>query len=225
MLATNQKTIIYKFNENNKLIISNHPNQEGVAIPQHLYFLSDDKPKEGDWVKHGLLDLIYQVNKDNLEATLHNKCKKIIVTTDSSLTINKWKQTNQKVKPYNIQQNIETTKLVKCILPQPSPQFIQKYIEEYNKGNIITECMIEYEGFGGKRYDIKGIPYRHGYRIKVDSNNCVTITKVKDSWSREEVKQLCWQAFIDYKCIDGKIKPSEAEKLIEPFNKFIEQNL
>ena len=29
-------------------------------------------------------------------------------------------------------------------LPQPSEQFIQKYIEEYNKGNIIEDVLVEY---------------------------------------------------------------------------------
>lgn len=43
-------------------------------------------------------------------------------------------------------------------LPQPSPQFIEKYIESYNSGNIITEVMVEYEPFRmtihtGKRYE------------------------------------------------------------------------
>lgn len=34
----------------------------------------------------------------------------------------------------------------------------------------------------------------------------------------KQVKQLCFEAFIDYRSKDGKIKPSIAEKLIKPFN-------
>lgn len=131
---------------------------------QHLYFLSDDKTKEGDWVKHGLVDLIYQVNKDNLEATLYNKCKKIIATTDSSL----------KLLPVKSKDWDETPRS----LPQPSPQFIEKYIEEYNKGNIITECMVEYilnEAGNYREFDFTPELKK---KLKIDSNNCITITKV-----------------------------------------------
>lgn len=49
MLPTEKATIIYKFEETNKLIFSNHPNQHELATPQHLYFTSDEEIKEGDW--------------------------------------------------------------------------------------------------------------------------------------------------------------------------------
>ena len=41
---------------------------------------------------------------------------------------------------------------LKFVLPQPSQQFIQKYIEEYNKGNIITNVLVEYELISNEEY-------------------------------------------------------------------------
>ena len=76
-----------------------------------------------------------------------NGYKEILSSTDTSLGNYIWKQTNKKAKPYNVQQNIETTKKVFIPLPQPSQQFIEKYIEEYNKGQQITECLVEYEEY------------------------------------------------------------------------------
>ena len=58
--------------------------------------------------------------------------EKIIATTDISL-----------VKEYN--------------LPQPSQQFIQKYIEEYNRGNIITDVLVEYELISNEEYFLNTI--------------------------------------------------------------------
>ena len=131
--------------------------------------------------------------------------EKIIATTDISL-----------VKEYN--------------LPQPSQQFIQKYIEEYNKGNIITDVLVEYE-------DIiynpeKDREYQSNDRINIEDcdkqtrlkinpkDNTITIKIVKDNWNREEVIELCKQAFIDGTYAGGfgpneKTIDSETEKWIE----------
>ena len=70
--------------------------------------------------------------------------EKIIATTDISL-----------VKEYN--------------LPQPSQQFIQKYIEEYNKGNIITDVLVEYESDFNSCFCTKDI---------CNGNNCPKKLKV-----------------------------------------------
>jgi len=87
-------------------------------------------------------------------------------------------------------------------LPQLSLSFIEKYIEEYNKGNIITEILVEVEELktcikcGAKmssHYLSCQYPVCEGILIqelKLDSQNQITIRKAKDSWSREEVIKL-----------------------------------
>ena len=84
----------------------------------HLYVLSDDEIKENNthFYNPHSGQLHISKNHTDYEAINKNGCKKIIATTDTSLG-----------------------------LPQPSQQFITKYIEEYNKGNVITDVLVEYE--------------------------------------------------------------------------------
>lgn len=88
----------------------------------------------------------------------HPKCdRKIIATTDKSLD-----------------------------LPQLSQQFIEKYIEEYNKGNVITEVMVEYIEKIHNLHSGANAQWEEEI-LKVNSKeNTITIKKVKDSWNREE---------------------------------------
>lgn len=79
-------------------------------------------------------------------------------------------------------------------LPQPSQQFIEEYIEEYNKGNIIIDVLVEYEGI------ISSTTWEHDepeeWKLKINpKDNTITIKKVKDSWNREEVIQLIKSAW------------------------------
>jgi hypothetical protein len=114
------------------------------------------------------------MNSEWLNSSDVNDCFKIITTTDKSLG-----------------------------LPEPSPQFIQKYISEWNKGNIITEVMVEFETKTlVKPYDVYNETVTF---LKVDSNNCITITKVKDSYSKEEVKQLLIDCCGEVSASDGKL--------------------
>ena len=64
---------------------------------------------------------------------LCKECKKVIATTDTSLK--QFIYTTMVIDEGDIYQS----------LPQPSQQFIEKYIEEYNKGNIIIDVLVEYE--------------------------------------------------------------------------------
>ena len=113
---------------------------------QHLYIISDDEIKEGDWFINLFNNVIVQAHNWIYVST----CKKIIATTDTSLEI-----VSKGINP------------VYEKLPQPSQQFIEKYIESYNKGEVITDV------------------------LKVNpKDNTITIKKLKDSWNRQEVFAL-----------------------------------
>ena len=115
------------------------------------------------------------VNDSNVSSTRHiENCKKVIATTDTSLKI------KHQHSPYLRDWN----------LPQPSQQFIKEYIESYNKGEVITYVLVEYE--------LKMI---HNGRINSNTkiweevkvnpkDNTITIKPIKDSWSRDEVKDI-----------------------------------
>ena len=73
-------------------------------------------------------------------------------------------------------------------IPKPSDSFISKYIEEYNKGNIITDLLVEYEE--GKSYSgNEGLIIKEWLKIN-PKDNTITIKKAKDSWNKEEVIRL-----------------------------------
>ena len=180
MLSTNEKA---KFND---LVI--HPIggllvqfkfQNCTEVAQHLYFLSDEEIKEGDWGISKLNEIVQF--KKNYESTLY---KKIIATTDKSLS--------KTIKSSYVQfgDNVEETRIE--FLPQPSQSFIEKFVEEYNKGNVITEVMVEYETIT-KRYGSCSIGEgvtMNVEQLKVSKDNTITIRKVKDSWNRDEVIEL-----------------------------------
>ena len=188
---------------------------------QQLYIVSNEDIKKGDWI----LDIVTKLvtisnNIENAKSSgilLKRDWRKIIATTDESLKIDN-DITNQTSVIWD-KTDIERVIVGSKSLPKPSDSFISKYIEEYNKGNQITDILVEYSPkeykigdkvhIGGKDWEVdikvewselfKGFYFgtRNGgtwkcfeYELKVDSDNTITIKKVKDSYSREEVMTL-----------------------------------
>ena len=173
-----------------------------AQVSQHLYILSDEEAKEGDWQLSNDKHIAIRTN------SFHESDKKIIATTDKSLVIEGKAQSGDIAWRHS--------------LPQPSQSFIEKFVEEYNKGNVITDVMVEYHA---ELYDGTETTAQLSRRLKINPDNTINIKPIKDSWSISEVKQLCWQAFIHHKCIDGKIESSIVSELIDPFYDWLEENL
>jgi len=117
--------------------------QKEGFVKVELYILSDEEIKEGDWFianqgVHKCLEITSgdypykvanQYNKEKIQYQSENWLgNKIIATTDSSLEV-----INKGINPIYEK------------LPKPSQSFIEKYITDYNKDNIITEVLVEYE--------------------------------------------------------------------------------
>lgn len=68
--------------------------------------------------------------------------------------------------------------------------FIQYYVEQYNKGNIITKVMVEY---GTTKNDAREFVQF----VWVSPDNTISIKPTKDSWTREEVTDLIRKVFND----------------------------
>lgn len=199
--------------ENTLGISKNHNN--GVLNyyqPQHLYILSKDEIKEGEYGINGYNEVVKFVSKIKDEVTVirvSDNCKiigaflpkKIIATTDSSLEI----YTGEVVK---------NRYAIKTTIPQIPQSFIEYFISEYNKGNVISKVLVEVEKlFGGnsfvqrgkepsKKEKLRGC-YDNGkqitgkwkelfyYELKLNQNNEISIlTEQKQSYSREEVIEL-----------------------------------
>ena len=188
MLPTNEKAkfgdLILTPTYPQKLLIFEH--QNCTEVSQHLYFTSNDEIKEGDWFLNTTTNTIHKCCgvSLNIQSGLnggeyHGKfeCKKIIATTDSSL----WEHDDTVPYPKT-----------RPALPQPSQSFIEKYVEEYNKGNIITDVLVEYN-CGDMNCSLYGCQKHLGCNhsniqtVKINpKDNTITIKKVKDSWNREE---------------------------------------
>lgn len=148
---------------------------DGVYINHHLYILSDEEVKVDDWFYDNEYPKDYNrpFLRNDAAIKIGKHCKKIIATTDRSLKIITGIVGSGTGVP----------------LPQPSQSFIEKYVEEYNKGNVITEVMVEYWAHTEENIQYKINP----------KDNTITIRKIKDSWSREEVERIVTLAyFTDY---------------------------
>jgi len=145
-----------------KLIISD--GKYTGEISQHLYFLSDEEIKKGDF--YICMSSMYPkecVKRDSgngcvwVEDYLGNQdqlkfCKKITATSDESLS-----------------------------LPKPSLDFLKVFTEEYNKGNTIELVNIEYEEINTVINYSFPISAKQNYKPKINSKNEITIRKIKDS--------------------------------------------
>lgn len=148
---------------------------------QHLYILSDDEIKEGNWYEFESM-LNQATTKYSLEVSKYIKAKKIIATTDSSLGYN---------DILSIHQRRGLTNHYPTFKPLPSiPQsFIKQYVSEYNKGSKIEEVMIEYE-FEKPFMTVNDDEERvENYPISpiLNPDNTISIKASKTSWTREEV--------------------------------------
>lgn len=208
------KNSIIKSNITNKLNIFDpygigFLNKDKNQVMQHLYILSSEEIKEGDWYISAMKSIISQHNGTE---KLPDGWKKIIATTDKSL----------KVPIDKAYMNFGETES----LPHTSDSFIEKYVEEYNKENIITEVMVEYD-YRVKSGTIdehkKGLAGYEYFELKVNpKDNTITIRKTKDSWNREEVIELMAKAFYT-DCRVWKNKYQDWEEV--DFNEWIEKNL
>jgi hypothetical protein len=152
----------------------------------HLYVLSDDEIKEGDWFIHcnRILKAEKSREKDcvsfnNNSNVARNNCKKIIATTDTDIT-----------------NDFSTSGVL--FVPQIQQSFIEPFITNYNKGNVITEVIVEYEDIIKCEYNYNskgeriGIPKNKkvGITIKINPDNTIIISSIKDSWDKNEVLEI-----------------------------------
>jgi len=149
MLPTDKwSPVVHSTNKYGGLFKSEHysPMKDMGDSYQHLYIVSNDKIKEGDWVISSTNTIIQCMYPENIH---HKDIKKIIATTDNSL--------NQDIiaRPYPLVYSI----------PQ---QFIDQYINEYNRGNIITKVLVEVEMWAHSEENPQ-------WKVKLNQDNEVSI--------------------------------------------------
>jgi hypothetical protein len=210
MLPTNEKAVLSK-DEFNHLFLGNY-NSHDDGLNQHLYFISDDEIKDGVWQYDSWGKSISKATRSK-EAGESHGFRKIIATTDSSL-INDGFRSDTKI-----------------LMPQPSQGFLEIYVVEYNKGNQIKEVLVEYEEYckdiscGKNSCYLTNKCENLGFNLKVNSkDNTITIKKVKESWSREEVATLI-NKFSDDVYNGYYVAKLDVESILDQTDIWIEQNL
>lgn len=154
----------------------------------HLYIISYEE-NSGGYLLNTITNNI--LSEGDVSMAYFNRpkyIKKIIATTDRSL---------------NGRVFVGEDKYEEILFPGICETFIQRYLEEYNGGNIITDVMVEYENVptycnDGKPCNCDGSPIhcinkRNGWKVTLKVNpkdNTINIKRIKDSWSRDEVLDL-----------------------------------
>lgn len=116
---------------------ANDYREDCVIKPQHLYITSDEEIKEGEY---------FLTNQNDYWKI--QKCQKIcddgmIMSFEEEIAM--FQEDTYFVFKPELCKKILTTTDKFLGLPQPSQQFIEKFIEEHNKGNQITEVLVKVE--------------------------------------------------------------------------------
>lgn len=220
MLPTNEKATLKSdlaINENNLLF---QPSKlEGTWFflnkYQHLYVLSDEKPEIGDWLLTPAG--IFKVQKNNQYWGGKKFCdiqpwhKKIIATTDNSL-----------VMKSDIVGGFKTD----LCFPQIPQSFVEYFIKEYNKGNSITNVMVEHEEYAVGNYGMSDGEPTIDERLKINpKDNTITIQKVKNNYNREEIEYLLHLIVNESHCGFDRVKQPNSNECADFVNKWISRNL
>jgi hypothetical protein len=188
ILSTDKKSSIYlhKLKGLMQLAPVEHKIGQYNGSNQHIYILSNDEIKDKDFVYCPTFNIVHQYDKD---MNLVDGEKKVIATTDVSLLINI---------------NCETYKREHCGgyccgIKKINEKFIEYYIKEFNKGNILNKAFVEC------KYKInKSAGHFHQYReyyFFANGNNEINILteQVKKMYSEEEIMDIQkeWSLFSD----------------------------
>lgn len=189
------KRTLFKDEGNNvgKLSLANHVNLNFLE-PQHLYFISDEDIKEGDWYVYWMLvvdekDRVYEVAQCKNGVLPRCPRAKIIATTDF-LSL---EQSNGN-KTVSINNNTR----VNC-LPRPSNEFIQAYCRLGGIDKVLVK-MSEIRVYPGTE-SIEKEPYSD-YQPKIAQDNTITCKAIPEVFVQVNFTLL--QNIIKY-CEDQQI--------------------
>ena len=164
----------------------NHYDQGVIKFwsPQHLYLVSDDEIKEGDWFHStgdgSLRGIIFCDNyKLRDEANKHGVCKKVIASTD------------QIVNPKKVNGDPSEFTLL--------PHFSEDFIKAYVKANGIDEVMVEYVNSVNGTFSPTQMTIEEGKFIPhiVDINEVVISMVEEKMYSAEEVEGKLKELLLD----------------------------
>lgn len=208
MLATDKATqlILNRSNELYIPVISEIEVVKGnkeLGKFQNLYITSDEEINEGDWYLSKVNNKPCKWTKDYSGTNGYGF--KIIATTDKDI--------NEPDK------NIKN--ITYALLPEPSKEFIQAYIESYNNGNPITDILVEYE-VNVLMED--GDALSNMFKLKTKKDNTITIVLKEDrlfTYKEMRSKAVDFAYYIHLQ----KLGDCSHEKHKQLFDEYIEPKL
>lgn len=170
-----------------------HGQHEKGITPQHLYVLSDEKIKEGDWCfRKGngshIKSFVFKASKkwliENEESLdyilptfLKTNCKKIIATTDESLLLLGEFSTTSGNVGYH---------------PKPLPQLSNDFIKEYCERGGVDEIKVKYrQDYDLVAGDTGEYPVFFDV-VKINFNNTIDASFIKKEeklYTKEEIRK------------------------------------
>jgi|ERR1035437_1684270 hypothetical protein len=160
--------------------------------PSHLYICPniEEKIEKENWIipsgKWYIddTDTVRQSVSDDLEYWKPRRhYNEIIATTNKSL----------RLREYNkLLSCCRSKEECRCYLPQIPESFIHQFIESYNKGVVIVDVEVEYEELQEMSEEAKWFT-----QLKLNKSNEISILPIKESWSRDEVKEVLYN-YISY---------------------------
>lgn len=189
--SKNHNTILYLIN--NKLVLDKGQDTKYKPIPQHLYLLSNEEIKKGDWFLADKTNDLLQVQKP--ERGYEPTGKKIIATTNPEL----WN-----VYDNNPNANPMHRDISKPMMPKPTDEFLQEWIK-----NPVDKINVEYEEYIVQPYFEKKAQY-NDIRVKINPDNTINCSFIKDDL------ELTGKEIVDYcKQYEGTDKYNVAMLAIE----------
>lgn len=183
MLPTDKKRSVSVMTHVNKIILTKDDNliiNTKTEFIQHLYILSDEEIKEGDWCMHLGLNMTYfkvidvdnyKLHYDSREYFNKNTCKKIIATTNSELSIE---------SKFPISEGRSWVKL-----PEIPTQFIQEFVKRYNGGILSEKILIEWDYQPSRTFGISGdFTTREINKMKISNQNTVSLLFLGYEWDQ-----------------------------------------
>jgi hypothetical protein len=171
ILATEKGSSLYLYKKS-ELVNKFREHKEGVNTykNQHLYITSNDEIKEGDWTlmfddfgNLFICDKPQQYLGIEKGHHLNKGLRKIIATTDPEL---------------------HKDGVAKIGLP-----FVEKYILEYNKGNVIKEVNVEYEISKTTKNYLLVEKIEIKYKPKLRKDGTVIIHKIQEVFTKEDIEK------------------------------------
>ena len=124
----------------------------------NLYLTSDEKIEDGDWYIDDTNAIRQSITSDKDYWDRRKDYRKIIATTDKSITIKTENDYNGKL-------------IWNEPLPQIHESFIKEYVKECKAGNIITDVLVEYEVANCANIDVYNQceGHKHTYKVKIEN--------------------------------------------------------